>query len=87
MIDTVVPTAFIGVITAFGIEGVDEDNEAADEAIGPGREEAGDGLLSFLADNCRRVFTTIRSVLHSVIPRQNEGNVAHPKSGSFPWQS
>lgn len=69
MMATAVPTALTGVMATFGtlgIEVVDEDRAAAEEAIGPGSGEAAaatGGLLSFLADNCRRVLTTVQSTL------------------------
>lgn len=57
MMDRVVPTALRGE-TILGVVEVEEDKAAAEEAIDPGRGEVGVGVLSFLADSCRRVLTT-----------------------------
>lgn len=68
MIDTVVPTALRGVMTTFGIVGVEVERLAAEEAICPGSGEVVVGLFSFLADNCKRVLTT-RQI--SILPRES----------------
>jgi hypothetical protein len=65
MIDTAVPMALSGEMVGRGLTAPAElERAAADDAMGPGRadEVATAGLLIFLADSCRRVFTTESSV-------------------------
>jgi hypothetical protein len=72
MIDTAVPMALSGEMVGSGLAvAAEPERAAADAAMGPGRaDEVGmEGVLIFLAESCRRVFTTESSVLVNPLGR------------------